>query len=114
MDTAYQPSELIYLQASKGIYETGEDLWFKAYILDAQYLTPSGLSKTLYLQLIQENTGNIFWQEKYEIQKRFVSGHVYLQDTLPEGNYLLAAYTPHSFFNDSAEFESLQIGRAHV
>ena len=24
------PSEQIYLQTSKGIYETGEDLWFKA------------------------------------------------------------------------------------
>jgi len=25
------PSECIYLQTSKGIYEAGEDLWFKAY-----------------------------------------------------------------------------------
>jgi hypothetical protein len=25
------PSELVYIQANKGIYETGEDLWFKAY-----------------------------------------------------------------------------------
>lgn len=30
-DTFSRPSELIYLQTSKGIYETGEDLWFKAY-----------------------------------------------------------------------------------
>lgn len=27
------PSELIYLQTGKDIYETGEDLWFKAYQL---------------------------------------------------------------------------------
>lgn len=31
------PSELIYLQTGKDIYETGEDLWFKAYQLDAKY-----------------------------------------------------------------------------
>jgi len=31
-------TELIYLQTNKGIYEAGEDLWFKAYILDAQHL----------------------------------------------------------------------------
>ncbi len=99
-------SELIYIQTSKGIYETGEDLWFKAYILDAQHFIPSGLSKTLYLQLINEETRQVFWQEKYEILKRFADGHVFLQDTLPEGIYLLMAFTPNSFFNDSSEFES--------
>ena len=34
-------SESIYLQTSKGIYETGEDLWFKGYILESNNLTPS-------------------------------------------------------------------------
>ena len=98
--------ELIYLQTSKGIYEAGEDLWFKAYILDAQHFIPSGLSKTLYLQFINEETRQVFWQEKYEIIKRFADGHVFLNDTLPEGNYLLATFTANSFFNDSSEFES--------
>jgi len=37
-----QSTELIYLQTSKGIYEAGEDLWLKAYILDAQHFIPSG------------------------------------------------------------------------
>ena len=32
--------ELVYLQTDKGIYETGEDLWFKTYTLDAQSLAP--------------------------------------------------------------------------
>jgi len=99
-------TELIYLQTNKGIYEAGEDLWFKAYILDAQYLVPSGLSQTLYLQLVNEKSGKAYWQEIYEIQKRFAAGHVYLPDTLPEGNYLLEAFTPHSFFKNSSEFES--------
>jgi hypothetical protein len=104
--TPKSKSELIYLQTSKGIYETGEDLWFKAYILDAQHFIPSGLSKTLYLQLMNEETRQVFWQEKYEIIKRFADGHVFLNDTLPEGNYLLMAFTANSFFNDSSEFES--------
>ncbi len=99
-------TELIYLQTNKGIYEVGEDLWFKAYILDAQHFIPSGLSKTLYLQLMNEETRQVFWQEKYEIIKRFADGHVFLQDTLPEGNYMLMAFTANSFFNDSSEFES--------
>lgn len=32
------PMEILYLQTSKSTYETGEDLWFKGYQLDAQSL----------------------------------------------------------------------------
>ena len=34
--TANYKVAVCYLQPNKGIYETGEDLWFKAYLLDAQ------------------------------------------------------------------------------
>lgn len=102
------PGEMIYLQTSKGIYETGEDLWFKAYMLGTHYFAPSPLSQTLYLQMVNEKTGKAVWQEKYEIQNGFANGHVFLQDTLTEGDYLLEAYTGHSFFNDSSEFNSIR------
>lgn len=98
------PSELVYIQTSKGIYETGEDLWFKAYLLDAHYFIPSALSQTLYLQMVNEKSGKAVWQEKYEIKNGFADGHVFLQDSLSEGGYLLEAYTGHSFFNDSTAF----------
>jgi hypothetical protein len=102
------PQETIYIQTSKDIYETGEDLWFKAYILNSQFLVPSGLSKTLYLQLLRESDNKPFWQEKYEIRDGFADGHVYLDGSLPEGNYLLAAYTTYSFFNDSSDFKAFK------
>jgi len=102
------PSELAYIQTSKGIYEAGEDLWFKVWLLDAQWFTPSVRSKTLYLQVINEETNQAFWQEKYEITNGFADGHVFLPDSLTEGNYLLAAYTQHSFFNDSTELKALR------
>ena len=100
--------EIGYIQTSKDIYETGEDLWFKVYLLNARYLVPSLLSKTLYLHLLNENTKKVFWQEKYEIKKGFADGQVYLETTLPEGNYLLEAFTPNSLFNDSSEFKALK------
>jgi hypothetical protein len=102
------PPETVYIQTSKDIYETGEDLWFKAYILDSRFLTPSGLSKTLYLQLLGEPDNKPYWQEKYEILDGFADGHVYLESSLPEGDYLLAAYTTYSFFNDSSEFKAFK------
>lgn len=102
------PPEMAYIQTSKDIYETGEDLWFKVYLLDAQYLTPSFLSKTLYLQLLNENTRKVVWEEKYEIQNGTSNGKVYLESTLPEGDYFLAAYTPNSFFDNSTEFKAVR------
>jgi hypothetical protein len=99
--------EIAYIQTSKDIYETGEDLWFKVYLLNSQYLVPSLLSKTLYLQLLDENTRKVFWQEKYEIQNGSVNGRVYLESAMKEGDYLLAAYTSNSFVNSSSEFKAI-------
>lgn len=106
--TKNAPPELAYIQTGKDIYETGEDLWFKLYLLDAQYLMPSFLSKTLYLQLLNENNKQVVWEEKFEIQHGVSSGKVYLESNLTEGDYFLAAYTPNSFFNDTTEFKALR------
>lgn len=94
------PSELIYLQTSKGIYETGEDLWFKAYQLNAQSFVMSGQSRTLYLQMINSKD-SVVWQEKYPVENGLALGHVYIDEKLAEGDYFLEAYSRHSFHNDT-------------
>ena len=94
------PSELIYLQTSKGIYETGEDLWFKAYQLNSLSFTFSNQSQTLYLQMIN-NKDSIVWQEKYPVENGMVFGHVYVSEKLADGDYFLEAYTRHSFHSDT-------------
>ncbi len=68
----------IYIQTNKDIYETEEDLWFKAYILDAHYFLPSLRSNVLFVQLINNVSKNVVWEEKYEIENGFVYGHVYI------------------------------------
>lgn len=103
-----RPPEIVYIQTSKDIYESLEDLWFKAYLLDSHTFAPTSLSQTLYLQLLNENTKQVVWQEKYEVQYGFVDGHVFLQDTLSVGDYLLAAYTRYSFFDDSMEMKAVR------
>lgn len=101
-----KPSELIYLQTSKDIYETGEDLWFKAYQLDAQSFALSDKSKTLYLQMISLKD-SVVWQEKYPIENGIACGHVYVDEKLPEGDYFLQGYTRYSFYrNDSTGITS--------
>jgi hypothetical protein len=106
--TVNRSSEMIYLQTSKGIYETGEDLWFKAYLLDAQTLYLSGRSQTLYLQMLNEVDGKVVWQEKYPVENGIVAGHVYVHEYLSEGDYFLEAYTRCSFLADSTEMTSIR------
>jgi len=97
-------SDIVYLQTSKGIYETEEDLWFKGYLLDGQNFTPSERSKILFVQLIEDRTGKVFWEKKYEIENGFVNGHLFLESSLPEGTYTLAAYSSTSFTKTPKEF----------
>jgi hypothetical protein len=106
--TDNQSFDNIYLQTSKDTYETQENLWFKAYILDAQYLIPSKRSKTLYVQLTNDETKQVVWEEKYEIENGFVDGHLYIQDSLKTGRYSLAAYSEHSYFQNQEAFYALK------
>lgn len=104
---AGRTSKLIYLQTNKSIYETGEDLWFKAFQLNEQHFTLSDKSKTLYLQMIGEKD-SVVWQEKYPIKGGLADGHLYIDEKLPEGVYFLEAYTRHSFHNDSTDLYSIR------
>ncbi len=99
-----QSLDLVYLQTSKTIYETEEDVWFKGYVLDAQYFYPSGRSKTLYVQLMADKTDQVVWEKKYEIENGFVDGHLFLNSGLEEGIYTLAAYSAYSFDRGNKEF----------
>lgn len=101
------PSELIYIQTSKDVFETGEDLWFKVYQMDARYLNLSGASQTLYLQVINEKD-SIVWQEKYPVENGIVRGHVYLSKDLPHGDYFLEAYTSNSFYRDTTSLSGIR------
>lgn len=100
--------EKVYIQLSKGSYELGEDLWFKSYLLNALSFSPSNLSKTLYVRVIKAGSPKPFWQERYAIVNGSVAGHVYLPDTLKEGNYRLEAFTKASFFKEDEEFKAFR------
>ena len=55
--------DFVYILPSKEIAETGEDLWFKAYLMDRQTFALSDKSQTLYLQ-IRSASDSVVWNEK--------------------------------------------------
>lgn len=58
--------DFIYLLPSKEIAETGEDLFFKAYLMDRQTMALSDRSRTLYLEIRSERD-SLVWSEKYPL-----------------------------------------------
>lgn len=103
-----EPRTSIYLNTDKGIYETGEDIWFKGYVLLSRYLIPSAMSRTMYVELLQMPRKKPVWEERYIIENGFVDGHLYLEDSLPPGQYVLTAQTPYSINKDQMIIKSVR------
>ena len=94
--------DLIYLLPSQDVYEVGEDMWFKAWLLDRSSLGLSGRSRTLYLRIYSPGD-SIVWDEMYPIKDGRADGHVYVGEGWKEGEYRMEAYAKSSFHNDSTE-----------
>jgi len=94
--------DFIYILPSKEIAETGEDLWFKAYLMDRQTFALSDKSQTLYLQ-IRTATDSVVWSEKYPLDGGRGTGHIYVSDNWPQGEYFLEGYAKSSFTTDSTQ-----------
>ncbi|MBS0031049.1 hypothetical protein ACTJJ0_29085 [Chitinophaga sp. 22321] len=91
------PVTNIYLHTDRGIYEAGEEIWFKSYLLDAQYLALLAVDKILYVMLQKKDNDSTVWQEMYPVKNGMVNGQVYLDGDLPEGDYWLKAWSANSF-----------------
>lgn len=84
--------EKIHLHLDKPYYAIGDDIWFKAYIINTLTNEPSDISRALYVELINEKNA-IKSQIKLPMQGGISWGDFKLPDTLSEGNYRIRAYT---------------------
>ncbi len=94
--------DFVYLFPSKEIAETGEDLFFKAYLLDRQTMALSERSRTLYLEIRSERD-SLVWSEKYPLVGGRGDGHIFIGHDWPQGEYFLEGYAKSSFTADSTE-----------
>ena len=84
--------EKIHLHLDKPYYAIGDDIWFKAYVLNTQTMAPSALSKIIYVELINEKD-SVKKQLKIPLMSGITWGDFKLTDSLGEGNYRIRAYT---------------------
>ncbi len=107
------PQEKVHLHLDKPYYAAGDDIWFKAYVIDAKTSIPSTTSDILYVELINDQD-SLTKQLKLPMKSGITWGDFKLSDTVKEGNYRIRAYTQYmrnagtSFFFD----KTIKIGNS--
>ncbi len=86
------PWEDIYIHTDRQEYISGEDMWFKVYVLDRQSFKPSLNSRLVYFELLNSENRPVV-QKRILITNGSGPGQVVLPDTLGTGTYTLRAYT---------------------
>jgi len=85
-------SEELYIRTDRDIYIAGEKVFMKVYCLNGIVLTPSNLSRVVYVSLL-DSLNNPVVQVKLEIPGSSGSGQLLLPDTISSGNYYISACT---------------------
>jgi TonB-dependent SusC/RagA subfamily outer membrane receptor len=90
--TSKYPQEKVHLHLDKPYYAIGDDIWFKAYVMNTKTSAPSGISRILYVELINEKD-SLKKLVKLPLMSGITWGDFKLTDSLGEGNYRIRAYT---------------------
>ncbi|GAB2806046.1 hypothetical protein [Ferruginibacter profundus] len=84
--------EKVYLHTDRNFYAGGDDIWFKAYLVNGQSNYPVSTSNTLYTELINP-AGIITARQVIRIDSGYGVGDFKLDDSIAGGNYRIRAYT---------------------
>jgi hypothetical protein len=91
-DDSLQTVEKVYLHTDRDSYYPGDDIWFKAYLIDASYRLLSNHSNNLHVELISP-TSKIIDSRIIKMYEGLGNGDFRLPDTLKSGQYRIRAYT---------------------
>jgi hypothetical protein len=84
--------EKTYLHTDRDIYIQGDDIWFKACVVNAQTNGPINYSHTLYVDLIGPNA-KVVARRLIRLDGGLGNGDFKLADTVALGTYRIRAYT---------------------
>ena len=84
--------EKVYVQTDKPYYSAGEEIWFKAYLVNATTNVPNALSKYVYVELI-DKLDSVQYRVKVSKDSLGFAGHIRLKPEMPSGQYKLRAYS---------------------
>ncbi|MDP2686120.1 MAG: TonB-dependent receptor plug domain-containing protein [Aequorivita sp.] len=84
--------EKIYIHTDRSYYTAGENIWFNTYLVNGVTHKKSEKSKVIYVELINEQN-EVISDRKLFTESIGVNGDFKLPIDLPEGTYLLRAFT---------------------
>ena len=88
-----QVQEKVYVHTDNTCYFVGDTLWYKAYVVRADNLTPTDMSRILYVELLSPDGVLVERQQIIVAPEGYTCGQFVLQDSLYSGYYELRAYT---------------------
>lgn len=84
--------EKVYLHTDRDYYYPGDDIWFKAYLINAADRSLSDQSRNLHVELITPSS-EIFMSRVTRLDGGLGNGDFKLPDNLKSGKYEIHAYT---------------------
>jgi uncharacterized protein YfaS (alpha-2-macroglobulin family) len=84
--------EKVYLHIDRDCYYPGDDIWFKAYLIEASDGLLSNHSNNLHIELISP-ASKIIESRIIRLNEGLGNGDFRLPENLKSGNYRLRAYT---------------------
>ncbi len=85
--------EKVFIHTDNSCYFVGDTLWYKAYVVRADNLHPTNLSRVLYVELLTPDGLLVERQNILVSANGHTCGQFVLQDSLYSGYYELRAYT---------------------
>jgi len=85
-------TEKVYLHFDKPYYSSGDQMWYKVYLVSADSNRPNAISKIVYVELINP-VNKIVISRKIKIENGGGEGEFYLPKRLNAGEYTVRAYT---------------------
>ena len=88
-----QVQEKVYVHTDNQCYFVGDTLWYKAYVVRADNLCPTDMSRMLYVELLSPDGLLVERQTVIVSPNGYTCGQFALRDSLYSGYYELRAYT---------------------
>ena len=88
-----QVQEKVYIHTDNQCYFVGDTLWYKAYVVRADNLQPTDMSRILYVELLSPDGLLVERQQVVVSAQGYTCGQFELRDSLYSGYYELRAYT---------------------
>jgi hypothetical protein len=100
--------EKLLISTDRPAYVEEEIIWFKLYVVDANFHQPLTISKVAYVELLDQNDSPVL-QAKIDLKNGLGSGSFQIPKEISSGKYHLRAYTNWMKNFDSALFYNKEL-----